>query len=332
MFKQQHELRALAALVLALVGAESAQARVILISMDGLRPEGISRAQTPTLDKLMAEGSSTFLALCDLPPATMTNHATMLTGVNATAHGVYENTDIPGEIDRVTITDICATAGLRAGFYASKSKLSYLTHQNELVAYALRGTPAELMELVEAQLRADPLDFIFIHSREPDSTGHASGWLSDNYIKAVESVDDLIGHLIDVLAEEELLDETTIIVTADHGGIDFGHVFNQPEVRFIPWVTWGKGIAAGRLICGEVRQVDTAATVLMLLGLEIPAGFEGKPISEALAVNEAQACTSGAPAIGPPCMFFAVTPALLGLGLVAWKVAADRRRLRAGRA
>jgi hypothetical protein len=48
----------------------------------------------------------------------------------------------------------------------------------------------------------------------------------------------------------------------------------------IPWIAWGAGVQPGPLTT-EVGTMDTAATVLWLLGIEAPAVFHGTPVTAA---------------------------------------------------
>lgn len=292
---------------LALVGccADFAQARVILISIDGLRPDAIDAADTPNLDSLIATGAYSPLATCDIPTATLPNHTTMLTGLTVTQHGVRFNVEVPGKVEFRTLHDECADAGLKTGFYASKSKLGFLAHEESTEVFELRGTVPELVDLLIERMVLDPLDFIFFHSREPDSTGHATGWMSPEYLAAVEMVDGQLGRILDALIETGLND-TRLIITADHGGQGPTHFLNVPEVRLIPWLAWGPGIASGRTLCLPPTQQDTPATVLSLLGVPVPESYAGSPVVEALASTTQADCQAPFPLLGLPCVVFMI--------------------------
>jgi len=75
----------------------------------------------------------------------------------------------------------------------------------------------------------------------------------------------------------------TVIVTADHGGHDYNHGSDDPRDVTIPWIAWGQGVKAGELQGVSVRTMDTASTVLWLLGLEEPADWLGTPVLGAFA-------------------------------------------------
>jgi len=67
----------------------------------------------------------------------------------------------------------------------------------------------------------------------------------------------------------------TVIVTADHGGHGTTHGTKNKLDTTIPWIVWGAGVAPGDTLSG-VRTMDTAATVMWMLGLEAPANWTGR--------------------------------------------------------
>jgi arylsulfatase A-like enzyme len=75
--------------------------------------------------------------------------------------------------------------------------------------------------------------------------------------------------------------EFSLIITADHGGHGKGHGSDDPRDVTIPWIAWGRGVRAGELTGDPVRTVDTASTVLWLLGLSEPTDWHGAPIAAA---------------------------------------------------
>lgn len=72
----------------------------------------------------------------------------------------------------------------------------------------------------------------------------------------------------------------SVILTADHGGHGRNHGSSDARDTTIPWIVWGKGVTRGAELSG-VRTMDTAATALWLLGVAMPASFEGKAVERA---------------------------------------------------
>lgn len=287
--------------------------RVVLISVDGLRADVVSTASTPNIAALAATGVSAAQAVNDLPSATLPNHASMLTGLIGDVHGVIFDFSLPGRIATPTVFDYAHAAGKRCAFFASKTKLEFLAPPEVLEDFEIADPPF-VAERVRSLLTADGPDLIFLHLREPDSTGHRFGWLSDEYMQAAADMDALIGEIA-AAVDADASRPTFLIVTADHGGSGMGHGRNNAEDRSIPWIVHRPGVVPGGQIQDVVSIVDTAPTALWLLGLEVPDGLSGKARTEVLDANAVVGDNFVVPPVGIPCLLFAVTPALLGLWL-----------------
>ena len=62
--------------------------RVALISIDGLRPDVLTETQAPNILALAQRGAYTFAAQTVYPSTTLPGHASMLTGVEPSVHGI----------------------------------------------------------------------------------------------------------------------------------------------------------------------------------------------------------------------------------------------------
>src|SRR5688572_20429216 len=69
--------------------------RVIILSIDGLRPDAIALAPMPNLLALMQSAAYTLSAQTIFPSSTLPSHASMLTGLCPSKHGVDWNDYIP---------------------------------------------------------------------------------------------------------------------------------------------------------------------------------------------------------------------------------------------
>lgn len=248
---------------------------VVHISVDGLRSDFVSAQITPNLFRLAEEGTFTLNARTD-PDETRTlpNHTSQFTGrfVNGSnGHGVNFNNDIPGVTAHDTageyvssVFDVVHDNGGRTVLYNGKDKFdlherSWIRSGANDVIGANDGT-----EKIDVFVKDNPLtsygDFIddlvagsgdtfgFFHIREPDSAGHQHNWGSIEYRTGVTTGDQTIGQLIDGLEFAGVLDQTTIIVTSDHGGPNGQDLHNTPDVPeayIVPFVVWGDGVRAG---------------------------------------------------------------------------------------
>jgi len=124
------------------------------------------------------------------------------------------------------------------------------------------------------------------------SLGDYKAWI-DGYDTGIRYADDHIAQLLDVLAEKKVLDDTLIVVTADHGE-------NQGELNVygdhqtadlvtcrVPFIMRHPGLVkAGRRDAGLHYQFDMAATLLALLGIEVPWGWDARSFAPTLQTGE----------------------------------------------
>jgi arylsulfatase A-like enzyme len=282
----------------AVVSAESATTpraasvtdHVIVISVDGLRPDAIERFGARTLTRLMREGSFSLAASTILPSKTLPSHTSMLTGTEPELHGVYWNSEEMDEHGHVATPTIFATAhaaGLTTAAFFGKAKFRHLAVPGTLdyahFPRALGGleVATRTVGAVRSYLGRRRPHLLFVHLADPDIAGHAFGWMSRPYGWAVSSVDHQIGRLLESADRAFGRGNYTVIVTADHGGHDKDHGSDDPRDVTIPWIAWGEGVAPARRLPDGIRTLDTAATALSLLGLSADDGVSGTVVAEA---------------------------------------------------
>jgi len=103
------------------------------------------------------------------------------------------------------------------------------------------------------------------------------------YYGNVTLIDEKVGELVELLEENDLLDNTWIIYTSDHGEQLGGHklfmkfVFYRSSVQVPLIIRPPKGID-GKIIEQDVELIDIPATLFEILGLEKPSGHKGKSL------------------------------------------------------
>jgi predicted AlkP superfamily pyrophosphatase or phosphodiesterase len=256
--------------------------RVIILSIDGLRPEAIELAPMPNLLELMKTSAYSLTAQTTRPSSTLPAHASMLTGSCPSKHGVDWNDYTPenGVAQGTDLFDLAHAAGLQTVMYVGKEKLQQVTDATSIDTFVFIN---DRDKVVMQNLLADfPRDFgvLFIHFATTDDMGEVYGWLSTEQLSVVYRADEAIGELLTALDTYGLRDETLFVLTADHGGHGTTHGSSLPEDMTIPWIASGTGVQAGELT-SSIYTMDTAATAAFALGLPIPAEWDGMPILEA---------------------------------------------------
>ena len=75
-----------------------------------------------------------------------------------------------------------------------------------------------------------------------DHVGHAAGHDTPAYYDKLEEIDGYVGEIIQAVKEAGIWDESIIIVTADHGGIEKGHGGRTMQEMETPFIICGQHI------------------------------------------------------------------------------------------
>jgi predicted AlkP superfamily pyrophosphatase or phosphodiesterase len=262
---------------------------VVVISIDGLRPDAIQKFNAKTLQRLMREGRYSLNAKTISISNTLPSHTSMLTGVGAETHGITWNSDKTKDLGHVhvpTIFGVAREAGFTTAAFFSKTKFNALGKPGTLDHVEMQegelGLPwssDRAVANVRSYLKHNMPNLMFVHLAEADFAGHNFGWMGRMYGAAVRGSDAAVAKVLELADARFGPGGYTVIVTADHGGHGKRHGSTDPRDITIPWIVWGAGVQHGDTL-SSVRTMDTAVTALWMLGLEAP-GAEGKALTGA---------------------------------------------------
>ena len=267
---------------------------VVIVGVDGLSPDGIRKADTPTLHRMMKSGASTLHARAVMPTVSSPNWASMIMGAGPEQHGITTNDWEPDKFEIApTVTGpggIFPTIfslireqrpGAQIGCFHDWDGFSRLFDRKAADVVEHCKGPVQTTEHAIAYLRAKRPDFLFIHLDHVDAAGHHEGHGTPAYYKAVTEADRLIGSVLKALDETGIAEQTVVIVTSDHGGKGKGHGGATMAEIEIPWIIWGAGVSSGHECKTPVNTYDTAATVAYIFGLTPPKCWIARPVEEA---------------------------------------------------
>ena len=83
-----------------------------------------------------------------------------------------------------------------------------------------------------------------------------------------------------LLKEAGIYENSIIIVTADHGGINKGHGGKTMEEMETPFIIAGKNIKKGGAFEESMMQFDCASTIASVFNLEQPQVWIGRPMTQ----------------------------------------------------
>jgi hypothetical protein len=209
---------------------------VLAISIDGMSVAAVrklGRKQLPNLYRFMRAGASTTNARTEREmTVTLPNHTGMVTGRRIEAatggHGVTWNDDrpTPSTVQAAAGHDVASVftavdaAGGSTALFAAKTKFSLWQRSwpDAIDRTTINMNNSALVDQLVADLDQDR-DFRFLHLSPPDVAGHAHGWMSKPYLRAVRQSDALLGRVVKAVnADPARRAGTTILLTSDHGG------------------------------------------------------------------------------------------------------------------
>ncbi len=253
--------------------------KVSLILIDGMRPDALAQCGSPCVDALLSTSAYTLRARTVFPPLTLPCHMSLFHSVNPGRHDIMGNDYSPmarpvnGIMEQLhgrrstamcfnwePLRDLCRPGNCGFSFFISSHD-----HGSEPAARAVFEASEKLIQTLAP-------DFCFTYVGWPDDQGHATGWMSGEYLEAVDGSLRLVERLIQHTEREYV----TILI-ADHGGHDRDHGILIDEDMTIPVVLRGEGIAPRRLD-EPVSILDIAPTVVRLLGCEPAAEWEGRSL------------------------------------------------------
>ncbi|MBK7450229.1 MAG: alkaline phosphatase family protein [Anaerolineales bacterium] len=256
--------------------------RVLILSIDGFRPDAIPLAPMPFLTSLLAQSAYSLTAQTVYPSVTLVSHTSMLSGQCPAKHKVDWNDYIPanGYAQVTDLFDVVHTAGMQTVMYVGKEKLRQITEPPSTDIFKFINDRD--LVITDDLIANFPADFrlMFVHFPTTDWMGHEYGWLSGEQLSVLFRADQALEKLVTELNNRGLMSETLFIITADHGGHATTHGTSLYEDMTIPWIAFGAGIHPAALT-SPITTVDTASTAAFALGLPIPAEWDGVPIYEA---------------------------------------------------
>jgi predicted AlkP superfamily pyrophosphatase or phosphodiesterase len=262
--------------------------KLLFIMLDGCRPDGLLQADTPRLDSVWQSGAYTWRARSVMPCVTLPAHTSIFRGVSPEKHGVKaDNIYVSSASTYPSIIEVAKMGNLRTAMFYSWEQLRDISNPGSLdtsyyvSAHYGEDNDTHIAQTAAAHLVEKQPDFCFLYLGDIDINGHLFGWMSPEYISAVEANDRAVGMVLDTLERHNLRERYTILIQADHGGHETDHGADTPEDMTIPWMLNGRHIKQAHEIQQSVSLLDTSATIAHALGLEIPTVWEGKPVHEA---------------------------------------------------
>lgn len=275
---------------------------VILISVDTLRSDrlpayGYQRGSTPHLDAFRAE-SILYERAYSHCPLTLPSHASMLTGLLPSEHGVRDNVgfklaeNLPTAAEALKANGYATGAaisafvlrresGLARGFDFYDDQVEPIGKSNTIGRVQRSGpeTIAAAEKWLDGQAR-NPF-FLFVHLYEPHTPYEPpEPFLSrhaDRYDGEIAYTDQILGTFFDSLERRGVYDKALIILLSDHGeglndhGEEEHGIFLYREALQVPLMVKLPGSRDGGATVRKPAQlIDVFPTILQQLVPNVP--------------------------------------------------------------
>ena len=264
---------------------ENRKPKVLLIGIDGVRPDVLAEVSTPNIDALKKKGAFTDQTRTTVPSVSGPSWSSMLTGVWPDKHGVIDNQfdgrrydKYPDFLSRIeflkpemsTFAAVDWLPLMQIGGEASTISPAVdvrISIDGYVTGWAegdLEVTSAAVSHLNEA----DP-DALFVYLGNPDETSHQHNSIGAEYREAIALSDYHVGLLVDAIQARKTFHEENwlILISTDHGRRADGGHGGLSDIEMTTFI-----LASGPAVqIGNVDQdtfiVDVAVTALTHLGI-----------------------------------------------------------------
>ena len=299
---------------------------VFLITIDTLRSDhvgcyGYQWIQTPTIDQLAKQGIR-FAQAFTPSPITNTSHASILTGLLPSSHGVSDF-GVPLTADHSTLAELLEKRGYQTAAFIGSIILDSKTlapgldrgfefydnfpEKTETKSRwgRLERRGMDVVQRAETWLdghRTGP-HFVWVHLYDPHDPYEPPPPYSERYKDhlydgEIAFADSALGRFLNYLKEQHWYEGALIIVVGDHGeglgehGEDTHGIFLYDSTTHVPLIVkLPNEQEAGKVVEEQARTTDILPTILELLGIPAPESLDGTSLKSALLGTEAPSRT-----------------------------------------
>ena len=254
--------------------------KVLIIGIDGCKPDALLKAETPNIDKLWKNGSYSFSATTDRLTISGPCWSSMLTGVWHEKHNVTTNKYLKPNIKKYPhffkrVKQF--NPDLRTYSIVNWKPVNDILERGDADFVQTFETDEEVVKKTVEVFNSDKPDVIFVQLDEVDIAGHTYSFdtINEEYLKAISGADKMVGRIVDAMRGSGNYEKENwlIILSTDHGGSGNNHGENIKEHKTIFYIVSGKRANQG-LIKQDVYVTDVSITALHHMGIPIMAEWD----------------------------------------------------------
>jgi hypothetical protein len=260
--------------------------KVIVIVIDGMRKDRFEEANAPYIKGLRANGTEYTQMETVYPARTVVCFSSMFTGTYPREHGIRSNMVWRLGIKVESIFDSLRKVGKKGRLLGIAHLIDSMGDDVESITAVMHNDKADtnIMERAKKIMTEQNPEFLVVQLIATDQTGHSRGALYEEYKQKIEEADRLIEQFVQWMEERGMMNNTTLVICADHGQADGigGHGHLDEGERYVPFFLHGPSIQSGVRVDEKQSLISVAPTVAYLLGAPYPSHSRGPVLLEAM--------------------------------------------------
>lgn len=258
---------------------ENMSDRVIVIVIDGMRKDRFEAAHTPFLDSLKKQGTEYTQMETVYPARTVVCFTSMFTGTYPFEHGIKSNMVWKLGAQTESIFDCLRKVNKKGRLLGIAHLVDTFGKDVDTITAVMHNDVADKQIIKKGKhiMEQENPDLFIMQLISTDQTGHSRGVLYPDYIEKIEETDKLVEDYVNWLQDNGYMENTTLVVCADHGQADGigGHGHLDEGERFVPFFMNGPHIEKGKRVEKKQSLVSLAPTIAHLLGSPFPGHSRG---------------------------------------------------------
>jgi predicted AlkP superfamily pyrophosphatase or phosphodiesterase len=267
-----------------LTRTESKVNRIIFIGVDGLGSTNLNsrklKGKLPNFQKLKQLSAWSDRVSIDRRNFSGPNWAAIFTGSSSKVTGVKSNECVKSKVP--TIFDIVKNQrpNMKIDFLYEdwKPVTCYTQNLNNYHTRIGYNETDDLTENILTKINSKDFDFLTVYYGQVDVSGHNHRGNSSEYNAEVIKVDKALGDILDALEKNNLIDETLLILTSDHGHFKIFRGHSTPFHK-VPLFIMAPGMKKGfmktkRCKKKKLRNAHVAPIIAHFLGLKVPESWQ----------------------------------------------------------
>ena len=251
--------------------------KVVLISIEGLRPSAIKECGHPFLNGLKKESSYCMKMKTESSQFILPAQVSMFYSVKAEKHGINTNEWMSNIELPESLGDVIFGAGGKTGMFYSQAELRDLNRPGSIVYSHYESNTlfdkalncdASISEKAVGFLKSAKPDFLYLYLGDTFTAAREYGAESAEYLKAAANA----SHCAENIFRTMSADYSLIVVSGsccDKAVCD--------ENVFVPAIFYGQ-LFASQTEIDRMEIIDIAPTITDVLGIDRPYGWQGKSI------------------------------------------------------